>query len=64
MEGHVHQNLDQYGYCESCGQRVMTTFRGFPLPDRPHQLVVNHKYPFGLYCTTHGKYQHEEKDDF
>lgn len=34
-EQHVHINLDQYGYCRECGQRVLTHFRGWPLPDRP-----------------------------
>lgn len=32
---HFHENLDKYGYCIECNVRVMTHFKGFPLPDRP-----------------------------
>lgn len=31
---HVHRNLDRHGYCVECGTRVLTTFRGYPLPDK------------------------------
>ena len=33
---HVHEELDRYGYCVSCGERVMTHFKGFPLPNKPY----------------------------
>jgi hypothetical protein len=32
---HVHINLDKFGYCTECGQRVLTHFKQWPLPDRP-----------------------------
>jgi len=34
-EPHVCTDLDQYGYCRVCGKRVLTQFKGWPLPDRP-----------------------------
>ena len=34
---HVHETLDKYGYCIKCNQRVLTNFRGWPLPDRPKE---------------------------
>lgn len=34
MNVHVHEHLDEFGYCELCQKRVMTHFRGFPLADR------------------------------
>lgn len=35
-EPHVHEHLDRYGYCKSCGVRVLTHFKGWPLPDKPN----------------------------
>ena len=33
---HVHEKLDGSGYCLECGVRVITSFKGVPLPD--HRL--------------------------
>ncbi len=59
MEPHVHEQLDEHGYCRVCQIRVMTHLKGFPLPDRPCDFAVNHKYPLGYWCWTHSKYEHE-----
>lgn len=32
---HVHLRLDTYGYCRGCGVRVLTSYLGHKLPDRP-----------------------------
>lgn len=34
---HAHEKLDKYGYCLDCGIRVISSFKGFPLPDRPKE---------------------------
>lgn len=32
---HCCTELDRYGRCVECGARVLTHFRGWPLPDPP-----------------------------
>lgn len=34
---HVHEKLDKYGFCETCGERVLVKFAGYDLPDRPNE---------------------------
>jgi hypothetical protein len=38
---HVHEELDKYGYCTTCDERVMLHFHGTPLPDRPVQEDIH-----------------------
>lgn len=47
-EPHVHESLDIYGYCE-CGVRVLTSFKGFPLPDRPSHWTADPQPEEGTY---------------